>query len=229
MSSESIARLVYGTTAVIAPWMCAAAAVFACLSVLSSNARKGLFAGPAALFNALPPWKRFVVLGFFVSFAFVVVPKNDGGLRGGAAPSPRSMPPEMAEEANLLSVTDFAVDASNGAVAFEVAWTNNLFDWTDSRNLFLFSTTNLMEGRWTPLGAFPMPEDVTSHAFMVTSNDVDSASRPWFADSLGGIGFYRFGIDIDSDGDGLADAYERLVSRTDPALADTDGDGLGDG
>jgi hypothetical protein len=35
--------------------------------------------------------------------------------------------------------------------------------------------------------------------------------------------------DMDSDGDGLSDGYERLVSRTDARKADTDGDGLPDG
>jgi len=34
---------------------------------------------------------------------------------------------------------------------------------------------------------------------------------------------------LDSDGDGLSDAYEQLVSHTDPMRADTDGDGVSDG
>jgi hypothetical protein len=33
----------------------------------------------------------------------------------------------------------------------------------------------------------------------------------------------------DSDGDGLPDDYERLVSKTDPNKPDTDGDGMPDG
>lgn len=41
--------------------------------------------------------------------------------------------------------------------------------------------------------------------------------------------FYVLGTLQDSDGDGLTDAYEKLVSKTDPNNADTDGDGMPDG
>ena len=37
------------------------------------------------------------------------------------------------------------------------------------------------------------------------------------------------GTPLDSDGDGLTDAYEVLVSHTDPHKADTSGDGMPDG
>ena len=43
------------------------------------------------------------------------------------------------------------------------------------------------------------------------------------------MGFFRLGTMQDSDNDGLTDAYERLVSHTDPLNWDTDGDGLSDG
>ena len=35
--------------------------------------------------------------------------------------------------------------------------------------------------------------------------------------------------DLDSDGDGLSDSYEKYLYQTDPNLADTDGDGISDG
>jgi pimeloyl-ACP methyl ester carboxylesterase len=41
--------------------------------------------------------------------------------------------------------------------------------------------------------------------------------------------FYRLGTMQDSDNDGLTDAYEKLVSHTNPNLWDSDGDGVGDG
>ena len=41
--------------------------------------------------------------------------------------------------------------------------------------------------------------------------------------------FIRLGTPQDTDGDGLTDAYEDLVSHTDPNNADTDGDGIPDG
>lgn len=41
--------------------------------------------------------------------------------------------------------------------------------------------------------------------------------------------FLILGTPLDSDGDGLTDAYENLVTHTDPHNADTDGDGIPDG
>jgi hypothetical protein len=41
--------------------------------------------------------------------------------------------------------------------------------------------------------------------------------------------FLILGKPLDSDGDGLTDAYEMLVSKTDPEEPDTDGDGVPDG
>ncbi len=41
--------------------------------------------------------------------------------------------------------------------------------------------------------------------------------------------FLILGTPLDSDFDGLTDAYELLVSKTDPFNPDTDGDGIGDG
>jgi hypothetical protein len=41
--------------------------------------------------------------------------------------------------------------------------------------------------------------------------------------------FLILGTSQDSDGDGLSDAYERLVSHSNPYSADTDGDGIPDG
>jgi hypothetical protein len=43
------------------------------------------------------------------------------------------------------------------------------------------------------------------------------------------IAFYRLGTMLDSDGDGLTDAYENLASHTLPDNPDTDADGLSDG
>ena len=43
-----------------------------------------------------------------------------------------------------------------------------------------------------------------------------------------GTAFIILGTPLDSDGDGLTDAYEMLVSKTNPKIADTSGDGLSD-
>lgn len=75
------------------------------------------------------------------------------------------------------------------------------------------------------LGLFPA---TSPHALTVTQANVFEAMRPRFLDTFGGAGFYRFEIDLDSDGDGLSDARERELG-TDPNLEDTDGDGIADG
>lgn len=41
--------------------------------------------------------------------------------------------------------------------------------------------------------------------------------------------FFMLGLNVDTDQDGLSDAFERIISKTDPNLADTDGDGMPDG
>ena len=41
--------------------------------------------------------------------------------------------------------------------------------------------------------------------------------------------YYILGTMLDTDGDDLTDAYEKLVSKTDPNNPDTDGDGVSDG
>ena len=41
--------------------------------------------------------------------------------------------------------------------------------------------------------------------------------------------FFILGLTNDADGDGLSDAYEQLVSHTDPNNPDTSGDGVSDG
>ncbi len=35
--------------------------------------------------------------------------------------------------------------------------------------------------------------------------------------------FFMLGLNIDTDQDGLSDSFERIISKTDPYLADTDG------
>lgn len=137
--------------------------------------------------------------------------------------------PDAVSASNALFIMAFEVDPPNKMVAFEATWASNLFDYTDSRCLYLFSSTNLLERQWAPLGSFQMPPDTNVCAIVVTTNDVDSAALPFFLASFNGIGFYRFAVDFDADGDGLIDSCETLWSFTDPDNPDTDGDGLSDG
>ena len=79
------------------------------------------------------------------------------GLRAGGTATLRALPDDLAENTNALKITAFAIDPQNRELAFEVAWASNLFDVADSRNLHLFSATNLNARQWAPLGAFAMP------------------------------------------------------------------------
>ena len=221
------------------PWLVGTAVGFFVLWLALLIREKKPFERELKWFSALTPFGKSAVmlmLGFFTWW---------GGAkeRGASSPianddvspipsrvvetvQPRSLPEEIST--NALAITAFEIDQTNRTAYFQTRWATNLFDYTDSRNLYLFSSTNLQERQWMPLGPFLMPLGTNSYGFAVTSNNVDVAMRPWFLDTFNGMGFYRFGVDIDSDGDGLTDSYENLVSLTNPFNLDTDADGLTD-
>lgn len=59
---------------------------------------------------------------------------------------------------------------------------------------------------------------------------VNTNPAVWNSSLSGDRGFFRTGnMDIDSDSDGINDAREQIVYKTDPSAADTDGDGMPDG
>ena len=232
MLDASIAYFVQRGSTVITPWLvCTTVALLVAWFTLLCHRKKPL-AKWFAWFSALTTFRKVVAVAAVCLFTLWGGSKeggNRGGGESGEAGGLRGLPPELAAESNLLSIAAFEVDPLNMAVAFEATWASNLFDYTDSRSLHLFSSTNLQERQWMPLGAFPMPEGTNACAFMVTTNDIDSAALPFFLDSFNGIGFYRFGVDFDSDGDGLIDPFETLWTLTNPDNPDTDGDGMSDG
>lgn len=157
--------------------------------------------------------------------------RGSGGARRASAVAgtvPRQpLPDDIAT--NAYSITDFEIDQAESTVRFSVRWAEGLFDYTLTRNLYLYASTNLGERQWALLGAFPVPiPAVSPYALTVAQTNVFEAMRPRFLDTFDGIGFYRFDIDLDSDGDGLSDSQESGLG-TDPHLEDTDGDGVSDG
>ncbi|HEU0011624.1 MAG TPA: Calx-beta domain-containing protein, partial [Verrucomicrobiae bacterium] len=86
-------------------------------------------------------------------------------------------------------------------------------------------------------------ESDTNSAYDIFRRLVLQTNAPWFRAASGEIGQTNFTVPIpatnsafliaaeylDSDFDGLPDAYETLVLHTNPLLADTDGDGVPDG
>ena len=138
---------------------------------------------------------------------------GEGGEVVGDSCSGRTVP------SGLFRTTGFEVDSANKILHFSVAWDNDLFNHTLSRNIFLYASTNLLERRWTWLNTYSMPEGTNAYTFAVPLSNYD-----WAASA-----FFQFGLDVDSDNDGLIDSYERLCTLTDSANPDSDSDGISDG
>jgi hypothetical protein len=82
----------------------------------------------------------------------------------------------------------------------------------------LFGTTNLALNGWLNL---------TNWAWILRTEIGETNAA--LTNLWPGMGFFRLGTMLDSDGDELTDAYEQLTSHSHPGLWDTDGDGLSDG
>ena len=119
----------------------------------------------------------------------------------------------------LFCTTGFEVDSANKILHFSVAWDNDLFNHTLSRNVFLYASTNLLERRWTLFNTYSMPQETNAHTFAVSLSNYNWASSA----------FFQFDLDVDSDNDCLIDSYERLCTLTDSTNPDSDGDGVSDG
>ncbi len=222
------------------PWLVSTAVIFFVMGLIALCRKTRPLAKELKWFYNLKLPHKFIVVA---ALCFVTLWGGSKerlflppGLTGGISPSapealgtlqPRTLPEELST--NALAITGFEINQSNLSACFTVHWATNLFEYTLSRNIHLFSSTNLLERRWMPLASFAMPPGTNSCAFSVTTNDVESATRPWYLDTFNGLGFYRFGIDIDSDGDCLVDSLETLYLFTDPGNPDSDDDGLPDG
>ena len=236
-----IAHYVQRLAATATPWLACAAVALLVLWLILLCRRIRPSAKLSRGFTALTPFGRLVALVAVCLFTLWGGSKEGTSRRDGGygAPGARALPdeagvprrlmPELGSASNLLAITAFEIDPPGRTAGFGVACADGLFDFTASRNLHLFSSTNLQERRWMPLGAFPVPAGTNACTVVVTTNDVDSAALPYFLDSLNGTGFYRFGADFDADGDGLIDICETLWTLTGPSNPDTDGDGISDG
>ena len=236
---ELIVQSVQKAVAAMTPWLVGTAIGFFVLWLIMLCYKAKPFAKELKWFFSLTPWHKFIVIctvSFFTLWGGskergILPPSLIDGITSTVTRvvetiQPRTLPDGISS--NAFVVTDFAVDSQEKSVAFEVAWASNLFENVDSRHVDLFMSTNLSVRDWFPIGCYLMPPGTNSYAFTVSSNEVMAAYRPLYVDSFRRMAFFRFGLDFDSDGDGLTDAYENFVSFTDSLNPDTDGDGLSD-
>ncbi len=164
----------------------------------------------------------------------------------------RSTPPEPVTN---LCFTAFSI--TNDVLFFTVDWpTNNVLpeetlDLYGKSNLLSFAwmflssypATNKPATFSVPMTALPWhdtaPPHVHDETCGISTNIVLSpldgttvytnvVYECGISNSVPSPGFFRTGTRNDTDGDGLTDAFEQLVSITNPAEADSDGDGLSD-
>ena len=234
-----IAQYVHKAIEAATPWLVGTAVGFFLLWLAMLIREKKPFAKELKWFSGLAPLHKFIVVCTVCLFTLWGGSKERGILPSGLIDGISSTMSRVVETiqlrtlpetvtSNAFAVTDFAVDSQTKETAFEIGWASNLFENVDSRNIDLFMSTNLAMNGWLPLGRYMMPQGTNSYAFTVSSNDVAFAYRPFYVDSFSRMAFFRFGLDFDSDGDGLTDSYESFVSFTDPSNPDTDGDGLSD-
>jgi hypothetical protein len=110
----------------------------------------------------------------------------------------------------LTNITCTLTTNEGSLVTFDIMGGTNglLYDLFSTTNLV---GTNITNSVWTWLVQGP---NCNTYTF---TNEPESHA------------FYVLGTPVDSDTDGLTDAYELLVSKTDPNNHDTDGDGMWDG
>ena len=177
------------------------------------------------------------VFVFFALIATLSAQKQGGGTNDpprGASP-PRAMPPApaMAPVAvdstgfsmptNMLPVTNlcfWGVGLGTNFVTLGLAWpaalplANGCID--------LYGSWRLSTNDWMRLAEV----DISC----AESNAVVELPFSAFpTNAMENAAFFVAADQSDSDGDGLSDAYERLVSGSSPSSADTDGDGIPDG
>ena len=126
----------------------------------------------------------------------------------------------MSAERNTCGPLDASACVTNGAVFMTNVWaeletngtmtvTFDLVGGTNATGLFydIFTTTNLADGNATALQWTWLARGPTCHTYQFTNQPLAAA-------------FYLVGTPQDTDGDGMSDAFERLVSRTDPLVGE---------
>ena len=133
----------------------------------------------------------------------------------------------------ITGTGDLQLVASTTAITSTNVWITNVVATVSG------SGSNIMSLQFTIQGGFDgVPYDTFVNSILDFSGDTNKAWA-WMGQGFHGNTylitnlpttecFLILGTPQDSDFDGLTDAYERLVSKTDPHNADTSGDGISD-
>lgn len=137
-------------------------------------------------------------------------PPSPGGEGGGGGGTNEVGNFSITHSTNDLWLEITGLTNTTGYFVIHTPETNGIYD--------LFSTTNL-----SPLVS---GLNLTNWLWLVRTA---SGQTNLTVTSLTSFeGYFQLGTMLDSDADGLTDAYEKLVSHTDPSNPDTDGDGISD-
>lgn len=216
------------------PLIASVAAVFALMAMLAIIIKRGVRC------EALEQFKRLGLLGQIVLVLSVGFATRWAGAKGdrggGQMPSTPNVTcvmtagrtvelPRSGASYALLSVTDtpsfsnlvfsaIAPTATN--VTLAATW-NPITNHEEAIDVYL--RTNLVVGVWEHFAEVAINSDWPGVTFHLPAE--------WLPDSASH--FFRLGSRLDSDGDGLTDAFESLCVLTSPTEPDTDGDGMNDG
>lgn len=157
--------------------------------------------------------RRIVLHGFFVSPEYVEITVNNTAaeLTTSAVPSLRSA--LLAGSAEITNLCFSGMNGYSNRIEFEIAYANGF-----TNQLGIFSCTNLVAPEWVSVGT-AVVSLVTNRISWVWSLENDAADMRFFRCA---------NMDVDTDGDGLPDAAERLLYGTSPYSYDMDNDGFPD-
>lgn len=179
-------------------------------------------------------FKKFLTAFVVGMFVHAAISKGDGG--NGVA----TLRPLRMSQRQLESGPDAVVDG----FAMFPAWTNVVTNVCVTGILPAETSVYLRAHR--PYDLYPSASGIEVYASpTLTTNEWAYAGMApilWYEDSVvievphsympeGWMSsmFFILGLNVDTDSDGISDSYERIVTKTDPNLADTDGDGMPDG
>jgi hypothetical protein len=165
------------------------------------------------------------------SFFYYFNPGNFANLISGAGSAPEYTPTAFVAITGTGHLQWMGTN-TNGCVSDANIWLTNIV--ASAAGNGTMDLTFTIAG-----GSNGVPYDVFANSVLAPASDTE---RRWTWQGRGyhcntyaltnlpaRTAFLILGHPTDSDFDGLTDAYERLVSKTDPLNADTDGDGMLDG